>query len=147
MILDKQLYLADDLAYTVWGGAGTYYSTNCIDLTKTKTQMEGAKKKLQVKMNTAAATGTILAFSLVTSTAPWTDTAGTGVANEVVLATSGAIATASLTANKVVWEIDLPDTISGRYLGLKIVSVETSDFTTGDFDAYIVAGDTPLATY
>lgn len=147
MILDKELYLADGESYTVWGNAGTYYSQNCIDLTKTKTQMQGQPKKLQVKMNAAAATGTSLAFSVVTSTAPWTDTAGTGVAGEVVVATSGAIATANLTANKVVYEVELPDVINGRYLGLKIVSVEAADFTAGDFDAYIVAGITPVGAY
>lgn len=145
MIIDKSLILADALAASVWGNAGTYYGTGCIDLTKTKTQIhDGAY--FVVRMGAAAATGTSLNFSLITSTAPITDTDGTGVAGAVVVATSGAIVTASLTANTVVWAVKIPNTISGRYLALKIVSIESTDFDAGTIDAFIT-DELPVAAY
>ena len=144
MILDKQLMLAEDWDHSVWGNAGTYYGDHIIDLTKTKSQVD-KPLRLRVVMSEAAATGTSLAFSLVGSSAGWTDAAGTG-GSFTVLATSGAIATASLTLNAVVWEIEIPRTISQRYLGLKVVSVESSDFDAGKIDAYLV-DEVPLAAY
>lgn len=144
MIIDKSLVLADGVSYSVWGNAGTYYA-GCIDLTKTKTQIHG-DKFLVVRMGTAAATGTSLAFSLITSTAAVTADDGTGLAGAVVLGTSGAIVTASLTANTNVWTFKIPDSFSGRYLTLKIVSAESTDFDAGTFDAYIT-DEVPLAAY
>ncbi len=144
MIIDNELVLAENWSYTVWAAGGTYYGTQIIDLTKTKTQM-GKPLYLVVKMPTAAATGTSLDFSLVGSTAPWTAADGTG-GTFTVIGSSGAIATASLTLNAVVWTFRLPEKISQRYLGLKVVSVETSDFTAGAVDAYLT-DEPPLAAY
>ena len=144
MILDKQLMLAEAWDHSVWGNAGTYYGDHIIDLTKTKTQVD-KPLWLVVRMKEAAATGTSLAFSLVGSTAEWTDAAGTD-GSFTVIGTSGAIATASLTVNTNVWVFKLPRTISQRYLGLKVVSVESSDFTTGQIDAFLV-DEMPLAAY
>jgi hypothetical protein len=148
MILDKELILADAFSYSVWGTAGTYYGDKIIDLGKTKTQVAAAAGKpmvLVVKMKAAAATGTSLAFSLVGSTAEWTAAAGTG-GTFTVIGASAAIATASLTDNTVVWVFYLPETISQRYLGLKVVSVGASAFTAGTVDAYLTDSP-PLAAY
>jgi hypothetical protein len=145
MILDKQLQLADAWSYSVWGNAGTYYGEKILDMTNTKTQIAGKKMYCVVKMKAAAATGTSLAFSLVGSTAEWTAAAGTG-GTFTVIGTSGAILTASLTANTVVWVFALPDTISQRYLGLKVVSVESTDFDAGTIDAFLT-DNLALAAY
>jgi hypothetical protein len=149
MIIDKLLRLMEAVAYTVWGNAGTYYSTpaNIIDLGVAGGAQIDDPPELVVRMGIAAATGTSLAFYLVCSDAAWTDTAGTGVSNEVVLASSGAIATASLLANTEVWKVRLPRDIPKRYVGIKYVSVESSDFTTGTIDAFIPVQPTALGAF
>lgn len=144
MIIDNELVLAEGWDHSVWGNAGTYYGEQIIDLTKTKTQM-GKPLFLIVRMSEAAATGTSLNFKLVGSTDEWTAAAGTG-GSFTVIGESGAILTASLTLNARVWVFRLPETISQRYLGLAVTSVESSDFTTGKIDAYLT--DEPaLAAY
>jgi hypothetical protein len=145
MLLSKNLQLADAWSYSVWGNAGTYYGEKILDMTKTKTQIASKKLYLVVRMKAAAATGTSLAFSLVGSTAEWTAAAGTG-GTFTVIGTSGAILTASLTANTVVWTFELPETISQRYLGLKIVSVGASAFDAGTVDAFLT-DNIALAAY
>jgi hypothetical protein len=144
MRIDNELVLAEGWASSVWGNAGTYYGEKIIDQTKTKTQT-GKPMFLVVKMSEAAATGTSLNFELVGSTAPWTAAAGTG-GTFTVIGQSGAILTAALLNNTRVWVFRLPETISQRYLGLAVVSVESSDFTTGKIDAYLT-DEPPLAAY
>jgi len=144
MILDKELMLAEGWSYSVWGNAGTYYGDHIIDLTKTKSQLD-KPLWLVVRMKVAAATGTSLTFSLVGSTAEWSAAAGTG-GSFTVIGSSETIATASLLVNTNVWVFKLPRTISQRYLGLKVVSAESSDFTTGEIDAFLV-DEMPLAAY
>jgi hypothetical protein len=144
MIIDKELFLAEAWAYSVWGNAGSYYGPIILDLTKTKQQID-EPLYLVVRMKAAALTGTSLKFSLVGSPTEWTDAAGTG-GTFTELVTSAAILLASLTADTVVFVIRIPQTISQRYLGLKVVSVESSDFTAGTIDAFLV-DSLPLAAY
>lgn len=144
MIVDKSLTFDDGLSYATIGNAGTYYATNWVDLGATGgKQILEKEAYLVVRVGTAWATGTSLAFSLVTSTAAATDAAGTGLGTTTEEISSGAIATASLTANTIVWKVRLPPVLHRRYMGIKIVSVESSDFTTGTVDIFI----TPQAPF
>ena len=130
MIIDKALYLADGEAVT----SATKYSTNFVDLTKTDGLQAFSELYLVVKVGTAFAGGTSLNFQLITASAAPSDEAGTGIGTVTVEATSGDIATASLTENTIVWKLKMPDKVSRQYLGLKIVP--TGTFTGGNFKAF-----------
>jgi len=124
MIIDKIGMFSE--AQVDWYNAGSYLSAKSVDLGVTK-GVQGIKLPyFYAKTGSAAfATGTSVEFQLVCAD----DEALTS--NLVVLLSSGAIATASLTANKVVFSGKLPDDIPKRYLGMRYVSVESSDFTAG----------------
>lgn len=145
MIVDKSLVLGDAIGSDYYN-AGTYYATNWIDLSTVGTQLYGEEPYLVVRVGTAWATGTSLTFSLISTTAAATDVAGTNLGTVTVELVSPTIATADLTANTNVWEVRLPKKIARRYLGVKIVSVESSDFTTGTLDIFIVP-DLPTKAY
>jgi hypothetical protein len=144
MILDKTLQLGSGVSYAA---AGTSYNpvANIIDLADNGGPSTLQAKGFQiyddvapyfiVRVGTAFVGGTSVTFNLISATAKWTDTAGTGAAGVTILASSGAIATASLTINTEVWKIKIPPKIPGRYLGLQIVTVGT--FSAGTWDANI----------
>jgi hypothetical protein len=154
LILDKSLQLG--LAVAFPAAAGTTYSpvANIIDLANnggpSVLQAKGfqlyddSAPYLVIRVGTAFAGGTSLQFNLITSTAPWTDTAGTGAAGVAIAASSGAIALAALTANTNVWTIKMPPKVPGRYLGLQIVAVGT--FTAGSWDANFTP-DVPVGSF
>lgn len=115
--------------------AGTYNFQNVIDLGNANgVKIIGDRGYLQVRVGTAFATGDSVEFQLVAA-----DDAALS-SNPVTLMSSGAIATANLTANTIVWETQLPQVIPKRYLGLKAVAVGA--FTAGDFDANIAVDRT-----
>ena len=133
MILDKALQIASDQADV--RAAGTYYGTNWIDLKKTGgLQMYGKEPYLVVGVGTAFVTGDSITFSIVTTSAPATDAAGTGLGTVTVEETSPVIATSGLTKDTIVWAVRLPRKLNRRYLGVKMVAVASSSFTAGTID-------------
>lgn len=133
MIIDKSLQIASGQGSIT--SAGTYYGTNWVDLSETNgAQIIDGQPWMIVRVGTAFATGDSLTFSIVTSTAPATDAAGTGLGTTTVEITSPTILTASLTADTIVWKVKLPRKLNRRYLGVKIVAVASSAFTAGTLD-------------
>ncbi len=89
----------------------------------------GGELYLVCRVGTAFATGTSLTISLQT------DTDSGFATNLETLATSGAILTASLTANTEVFKIRLPQGLK-QYFRL-YYTVAGSNFTTGTIDAFL----------
>ncbi len=135
MFIDKALQLASAQADV--RVAGTYYSTNCIDLGSAKGKnIACTRGYIQVRVGTAFAGGTSVQFDIVGSDTPWTAAAGTGGTNWKQFGeSSGAIAEASLTANTIVFEVPVPDNMDKRYLGVRMVGVGIH--TAGDVDINI----------
>ena len=134
MICDKSLEISSGQGSIT--SAGAYYGTNWIDLSTVGTQLYESGPYFVVRVGTAFATGDSLSFALVSTTAPATDAAGTSLGTTTVEVESGAILTASLTINTIVWKVRLPEKIDRRYLGLKITAVASSSFNAGTFDAF-----------
>jgi len=133
-ILDKSLQLASGQSNVRAANAG-YLSTNVIDLGPVKgTKILQERGVLQVRIGTAYATGDSLEFQLVCAD---NDALST---NAIVLKSSGTILTAALTANKILWETEVPMDIPKRYLGVKIVAVAAAAFTAGTHDINIAVG-------
>lgn len=131
MIIDKAMRLASAEAIT----SATKYSTNFVDLTKTAGLKSFSELYLVVKVDgTAFAGGTSIEFQLITTSAAPSDEAGSGLGSVTVEASSGAIATASLTANTIVWKLKMPDAVARRYLGIK--AINTGTFSAGTFSAF-----------
>ncbi len=108
MILDLENELCAAQAIT-----GTdAYSTNAIDLGAAVNISRGKEKRLYVKVDgTAFAGGTSLEVQYVQS-------ANANLGSHDVLATTGAVLTASLTANAVLMDLPLPSNTK-RYVGLR----------------------------
>lgn len=123
MILDKSLQISNGQGSITT--AGTYYGENWIDLTLINKQQAFGDQMPYVVVQTgdAFANGTSIDFQIVSTTAAATDAAGSGLGTTTVELSSGAIVTASLTANTRVWAVKLPEKITRRYLGLKMVVV------------------------
>ena len=135
MFIDKALQLASAQADV--RAAGTYYSSNCIDLGSAKGKLiPGSRGFIQVRVGTAFVGGTSVQFDVVGSDTPWTAAAGTGGTNWKQFGeSSGAIAEAALTSNTIVYEIPVPDNMDKRYLGVRMTGVGTH--TAGDVDINI----------
>jgi hypothetical protein len=132
MILDKSLQLASGQG-SITNAA--VYSTNCIDLSDANgLQTYDAPAYVIVRVGTAFASGTSLTFELISSSAAITDTAGSGAADETVEASSGAILTAALTKDTIVWKCKLPDKIRERYLAVKATPAGTFNAGTMDIE-------------
>lgn len=107
--------------------AATYLCGKSIDLRHARGSQMGDPPDFYVRVGTAFADGTSVAFQLVCADNEELTT------NLQVLATSGAIVDASLTANTIVWKGKLPQKIPRSFLGMQAVGVGTH--TAGDFDA------------
>ena len=116
--------------------AATYNSTDVIDLTgEAPTAGEindfgvGAHPMyLVIRIGAAYVGGTNITFNLVSSAA---DT----LTSPTIHLTTGAIATASLTANQILFQAPLPLGNYLRFLGLQYIS--TGTYTAGTHDAYL----------
>jgi hypothetical protein len=135
MYIDKELEMDEGNALV--RAAGTYYSYNWIDLGPDGNKLVGQEPYLMVRVGEAFATGTSVAFELVSASTKPTDTTGAGIAGEKVELSSGVILTASLTKDTYVFKARLPEKISGRYLGMKYTAAGASAFTTGTIDAFL----------
>ena len=133
MIIDKSLQLASAQSFAAVGNTAKY-STNWIDLSTVGTQIYESAPYLIVRVGTAFTNGTSALFELISATAPATDVDGTSLGTPTIEASSGAILTAALTANTIVWALRLPEKIDRRYLGVKITVVGTMNAGTIDID-------------
>jgi hypothetical protein len=125
MIIDNNTMvstLQDDLR-----NAATYLSENSIDLGVAKGVKGGDLPYFFVRVDTAFAAGTSINTQLICAD----DAALTS--NVTVLAQSGAIVTASLTVDKIIWSGKLPDNIPKRYLGFQYVVA--GNMNAGTIDA------------
>jgi len=142
--IDKSLQIA--LAQASVRAAATYYSTDNIDLGhvrgKTIPQERG---RMQFRVGNAYIGGTSVEFQIICSDTPWTDTAGAGATNVTVLASKGAVLTAALTADTVIWEPEIPADIPKRYLGARAIGVGV--FSAGTHDINVVAGPPGRAAF
>lgn len=134
MITDRELTFSNDQAVTT----GTQVSTDKVDTGVAGININ-TNRELQifVSVTTAFAGGTNMTVNLVES-------ASSDLSSPTVLATSGAVATASLTAGAVLLRTAVPRT-SKRYLGLQFVSTGTA-FTAGTIFGGIVR-DTDDSVY
>jgi hypothetical protein len=131
-IIDYSLRLAKAQAMGTTA-AVTTVSENVIDLGPTAgVKILQERGVLQVRVDTLFVGGTSVTFQLVCDSAANLTTA------PEVLMSSGAILTASLVADAIVFEAPLPQKIPKRYLGVKAVGVGT--FSAGKFDANIAVG-------
>lgn len=127
MIIDKSLMLSAAQAVTA-----TAASTNYIDLGAARDIGNGQGLELIVNCDTAAlSTGS----STVTFALQSDD--NTSFSSPTTVATSAAIAKASLTAATVVWRAPIPKFTAERYLRL-YYTVAVADLTAGAFTAFIV---------
>lgn len=132
MICDKSLQLASGQGSIA---GAVVYSTNFIDLSLTDgLQTYDMPAYLIARVGTAFAAGTSLTLELISTTAAPSDVAGTGLGTVTVEASSGAIVTASLTINTIVWKLPIPNKISRRYLGIKMTPAGTFNAGTIDFE-------------
>ena len=136
MITDRELTFSNGQAVTT----GTQLSTDVIDTGVAGININ-TNRELQifVSVTTAFAGGTNLTVNLGES-------ASSDLSSPTVLATSGAVAEASLTAGRVLLRTAVPRT-SKRYLGLQFVT--TGTHTAGNVFGGIVrdTDDTVLPTY
>ena len=133
MITDRELTFSNDQAVTT----GTQVSTDVVDTGVAGININ-TNRELQifVSVTTAFAGGTNLTVNLVES-------ASSDLSTPTVLATSGAIAEANLTAGAVLLRTAVPRT-SKRYLGLQFVSTGTHSAGT-IFGGIVMDTDTPTA--
>lgn len=130
-ILDKSLQLASGQSNV--RAANTYVSTNVIDLGAARgTKIIEERGYLQVRVGSAYTGGTSVEFQLVCA-----DDAAIS-SNVQILASSGAIVDAALTASTIVWETAIPQNIPKRYLAVRAVGVGAH--TTGTHDINIAVG-------
>jgi hypothetical protein len=127
MLIDERLTFAWDEAPE--GSAGTTVLGDVIDLTEEVDQGEGYPLYLVIKIGTATAGGTSIDFQLITA-----DNAALS-SGDVTLYSTGAIATAAMTAGATVAMIAIPKADYKRYLGMKITEVGT--FSAGTIKAFI----------
>lgn len=115
MITDREMTFSNNQAVTT----GTQYSTNAYDtgLANHPNINTGSELKIVVLVGTAFASGTNLTVNVVES-------ANSDLSSPSILATSGAVVEASLTAAARLIATTLPRT-SKRYLGLQFVSSGT----------------------
>lgn len=125
MYLDAELEIctADD----VYSTGSTVYAENDLDYTAVK---NGSHEELwlTVRVSTAFSGGTSAEFKILTDSALPIDGSST------VLATSGAIAIASLTADTYAWRVKVPVGVL-RYLSLGVTCVGT--VTAGAIDCFL----------
>ena len=133
MITDRELTFSNDQAVTT----GTQVSTDKVDTGVAGININ-TNRELQifVSVTPAFASGTSLTVNLVES-------ASADLSSPTVLATSGAVVEANLTAGRVLLRSAVPRT-SKRYLGLQFVSAGTH--TAGTVFGGIVR-DTDDSTY
>lgn len=124
MITDKEVTLSNAQAVTT----GTQYSTNSYDTADGSDISASGELLLVVSVGTAFADGTSLTVNYVES-------ANSNLSSPTVLATTGAVAEASLTAGARLLRLRIPAN-SARYIGLQFVTVGTH--TAGTINAHIV---------
>ena len=125
MILDRQNQLCAGQAITGTDG----YSTDAIDLGAAVNISRGKEKRLFVKVDgTAFAGGTSLEVQYVQSS-------NANLSSHDVLATTGAIAVAALTANATLMDLPLPSNTK-RYVGLRFDV--TGTMSAGSVSGWIV---------
>lgn len=123
MITDALLRVSDAQAVTT-----TAVSTNTIDLGSARDIGAGEGLNVNFNVGTAFAGGTSTEFQVISS-------ASADLSSPTVLGSSGAIATASLTAGKRV-AVRLNPSINGqRYIGTRyvVVGTNTAGTVTADF--------------
>lgn len=115
MMTDRETTFSNNQAVTT----GTQYSTNAYDTGLAAHPNINTGRELQafVSVGTAFASGTSLTVNVVES-------ASSDLSTPTILATSGVILEASLTAAAVLFRSALPRT-SKRYIGLQFVTVGT----------------------
>lgn len=124
MITDREARFSSAQAVTT----GTQYSTNSYDTADGSSIGDGEELWLVANVGTAFAGGTSLAVNVV-------DSANADLSSPTVLAGSGVIAEASLTAGARILRLRLPSNTQ-RYVGLQFVTVGTH--TAGTINANIV---------
>ncbi|QGP80007.1 Bbp16 family capsid cement protein [Sphingobium sp. CAP-1] len=134
MITDREARFSLAQAVTT----GTQYSTNSYDTgVKASSIGDGEELLLTVNVGTAFAGGTSLAVNLV-------DSANADLSSPTVLAGSGVIAEASLTAGVRLLKMRVPSNTQ-RYVGLQFVTVGTH--SAGTINANIVRDADSNRTY
>ncbi|MFY9350530.1 MAG: Bbp16 family capsid cement protein [Sphingobium sp.] len=124
MITDRENRLSSAQAVTT----GTQYSTNSYDTADGSSIGDGEELLIVVNVGAAFTGGTSLTVNVV-------DSANADLSSPAVLASSGAVAEASLTAGKQVLRQRVPSNTQ-RYVGLQFVSVGTH--STGTIHANMV---------
>lgn len=126
-IMDKQAIFADSQAVTT-----TAFGSNFYDTTSIARNIGRAGQRVRFTTDVAATAGgaATVTFELVQA-----DNAD-GSGNTTVIASSGAIAVASLTAGSAPFDVYIPDT-SRRYIGVRF-TVATGPLTAGQFTAAVV---------
>lgn len=136
MITDALLTFADGVALNT-GGAGDYTVGDCIDLTVASRNLGnimGDQMFLVITVDTTATSGGSATgeFKLITDD-------NSSFSSATVLATSGAIAVATLARGYLVAVIPLPpSTLYERYLGLRQTTAVAA-FTAGKINAFLTA--------
>lgn len=143
MITDAFLQL--DAANALIRAAGTYVSTNTIDLSKNHDMGSGEPLKILFNVDVAFAGGTSVQPQIITS-------AAANLSSPTILASANAIPLASLVLGAMflmyVPELTGPGgmgTTGQRYLGVQYVSLGT--FTLGSISARIVLDATNTKAY
>ena len=131
MICDKSLQLASGQGSIT---SPAVYSENWIDLSAAAKKLADAPVWCIVRVGTAFANGTNMTFELESTNTVPSDVAGSGIGNESVAVSSGAIATASLTTNTIVWKVKIPDYFLYRYVGMKMTPSGTFNAGTVDIE-------------
>jgi len=147
MIIDRQNTfnpLGDGLTAATNGGwqairgAATYISTDQIDLSQIAVASGvtwdwgiGETPFLVIRVGTAFAGGTNVTFNLLSA-----DVAPGMTGNPTVHFTTGAVVTASLTANTEIARVRLPSGAYRRFLAIQAIS--TGTYTAGGIDAMLV---------
>lgn len=125
MITDRQNRFSLGQAITA---AATTVSTNVIDLgAATNVSRASIVMRLFVRAAAAFVGGTNVTVNLIQSDTP-------NMASPDILATTGAIVTASLTLGAILADLRLPN-VTKRYIALQYVS--TGTYTAGALDAFL----------
>lgn len=130
MLMDAQARPSN--AQTVTGAAGTYVSTDSIDLLTAIDNPGRSGQPLRAKavVTTAFAGGTSLQAQLISS-------ANSNLSSPTVLASGPVVALAALTAGASLLDVPMPD-VGDRYLGFQYVTLGT--MSAGAVTAGIVGG-------
>jgi hypothetical protein len=133
-IIDKQALPADNQAVTATAFGSGFYDTG-----SQARDIGGPPLRMRFTVDTTATAGGAATVDFQVVQADNSDGSG----NLTVLASSGPVAVASLTAGAAPFDVGIPDT-SRRYVGVRFV-VATGPLTAGNFTAAIgFAGSSEL---